>query len=39
MFWAKQRGVFAALNPFAAYISRDRAFVEQIIRNAKYLKR
>ena len=38
MFWAKERGVIGSLNPFAAYISRDRAFVEQIIRNAKYLK-
>jgi len=39
MFWAKQRGVFASLNPFATYISRDRLFVEQIIRNARYLRR
>lgn len=39
MFWAKERGVFASLDPFAGYISRDRIFVEQIIRNATYLKR
>lgn len=39
IFWAKERGVVASFNPFAAYISRDRAFVEQIIQNAKYLKR
>lgn len=39
MFWAKQRGVIASLNPFAGYISRDRQLVEEIIRNAKYLRR
>ncbi|MFD0764503.1 hypothetical protein ACFQZI_06540 [Mucilaginibacter lutimaris] len=39
MFWAKQRGVFRSLDPFSAYISRDRLFVAQILRNAKYLKR
>ncbi|MDT3401279.1 hypothetical protein [Mucilaginibacter terrae] len=38
MYWARQRGVIATLNPFAGFINRDRAMVEQIIRNAKYLK-
>jgi hypothetical protein len=38
MFWARQRGVFASLNPFGAYISRDRLFVQQIIQNARYLR-
>ena len=39
MFWAKQRGIIASLNPFAGYISRDRALVEHIIQNARYLRR
>jgi hypothetical protein len=38
MYWAKERGVIASLNPFAGYISRDKVFVEQIIQNAKYLR-
>jgi hypothetical protein len=38
MFWAKQRGIFRSINPFEAWISNDRSYVEDIIRNAKYLK-
>jgi hypothetical protein len=38
MYWAKERGVIASLNPFAGYISRDKVFVVQIIQNAKYLR-
>jgi hypothetical protein len=38
MFWAKERGIIASLDPFAAYISKDKQFVLQIITNAKYLK-
>ncbi|MCC8407709.1 hypothetical protein LJ707_02130 [Mucilaginibacter sp. UR6-1] len=38
MFWAKERGIIASLNPFAAYVSRDRELVGRIISNAKYLK-
>jgi hypothetical protein len=38
MYWAKERGVIASLNPFAGYISRDKVFVAQIIQNAKYLR-
>ncbi|TCC98782.1 hypothetical protein [Pedobacter hiemivivus] len=38
MFWAKQRGIFRSINPFEAWISNDRIYVEDIIRNAKYLK-
>jgi hypothetical protein len=38
MFWAKERGIIASLNPFAAYINKDKQFVAQIIQNAKYLK-
>ncbi|RVT99718.1 hypothetical protein EOD41_14835 [Mucilaginibacter limnophilus] len=37
MFWAKQRGIIASLNPFAAYINTDKQMVSDIIRNAKYL--
>lgn len=38
MYWGKQRGIIALLNPFAGFINQDRALVSQIIRNAKYLK-
>lgn len=37
MYWAKQRGVFRSLNPFADFINQDRQYVEDTIRNAKYL--
>jgi hypothetical protein len=37
MFWAKQRGIIASLNPFGAYINKDKALVQQIISNSKYL--
>jgi uncharacterized Zn ribbon protein len=38
MYWAKERGVIASLNPFATYISQDSRIVSQIIQNAKYLR-
>jgi hypothetical protein len=38
MFWAKEKGLINSLNPFADFINQDRAFVAQIIENAKYLK-
>jgi len=38
MYWAKERGIIASLNPFAGFINKDKIFVAQIIRNAKYLK-
>jgi hypothetical protein len=38
MFWAKQRGIIATLNPFAAYISNDKVIVSRIIQNARYLR-
>jgi hypothetical protein len=38
MYWAKERGVVASLNPFQSYINHDRAYATQIIFNAKYLK-
>ncbi|TCD28747.1 hypothetical protein EZ456_05030 [Pedobacter psychrodurus] len=39
MYYAKIKGVFSSLNPFRSFISQDRSMVEDIIRNAKYLKR
>jgi len=38
MFWAKERGVLGALDPFGSYINKDKQFVAQIIQNAKYLR-
>lgn len=38
MYYAKMKGVFKTLNPFAAHLNQDRALVSQIISNAKYLK-
>ena len=38
MYWAKERGIIASLNPFQDYINKDKIFVAQIIQNAKYLR-
>jgi hypothetical protein len=38
MYWAKERGIIASLNPFAGFINKDKIFVSQIIQNAKYLR-
>ncbi len=38
MYWAKERGIFASINPYANYINKDKFFVSQIIQNAKYLQ-
>jgi hypothetical protein len=38
MYWARQRGIITSLNPFRDYIDQDRAYINQIIQNAKYLK-
>jgi len=38
MYWAQERGIIASVNPYAAYINHDKAFVSQIIANAKYLQ-
>lgn len=38
MFWAKERGVLAAVNPWANFINKDKLFVRQIIGSAKYLQ-
>jgi hypothetical protein len=39
VFWAREKGIVAALNPYAAWINNDKVFVDDIIRNAKYLQR
>ena len=38
MFWAKEKGIIASLDPFAGFVYKDKLFVQQIIANAKYLK-
>lgn len=38
MYWAKQRGIIATINPWQDFINKDKYFVQQIITNAKYLK-
>jgi molybdenum cofactor biosynthesis enzyme MoaA len=38
MYWAKERGIIASVNPYAGWISKDKNFVNQIISNTKYLK-
>ena len=38
MYWAKERGLLASLNPYAGWISKDINYANQIILNAKYLR-
>jgi len=38
MYWAKERGIIASLNPYQAWINQDVSKANQIILNAKYLK-
>ena len=38
MYWAKEKGLLASLNPYANWINKDLNFANQIIFNAKYLK-
>jgi hypothetical protein len=38
MYWAKERGIIASLDPFRSYINKDKIFVSQIIQNARFLK-
>jgi hypothetical protein len=38
MYWASQRSLLYDLNPWQAYINKDKLFVQQIISNAKYLQ-
>jgi len=37
VFWAREKGIIASVNPYAAWINNDKVFVDDIIRNAKYL--
>jgi hypothetical protein len=39
MYWAKERGIIASVNPYASWINKDKSFVNQIINQAKYLQR
>jgi len=39
MYWAKERGIVKSLNPFQDFINQDKNHVEDIIRNAKYLRK
>lgn len=39
MFWAGQQSLFKTLNPFAGYLNTDRQIVDNIIANAKFLKK
>jgi len=38
MFWAKERGLIASINPYQAWINKDFNLANQITANAKYLK-
>ena len=38
MYWAKEKGIIASLDPFAGFIYKDKLFVQQIIASAKYLR-
>lgn len=38
MYWAKEKGIIATLNPFQNFINQDRQLINQVILNAKYLK-
>ena len=38
MYWAKQRGLWNSLNPYAGFVNIDKRLADDIIRNAKYLK-
>ncbi len=39
MFWAKQRGILASLNPYAGFINVDRQIADDILRNSKLLRK
>lgn len=39
MFWAKEKGVFRSIDPYADYLNADRQLVDEIIINAKYLRK
>jgi hypothetical protein len=39
MYWAKERGIIASINPYSNFINKDKTFVLQIIQKAKYLQK
>jgi hypothetical protein len=39
MYWAKMRGVFQSLNPWATWQNMDVKIANDVVNNAKYLKR
>jgi hypothetical protein len=39
MFWAKTRGIFRSLNPWASWQNMDVKIANDVVNNAKYLKR
>jgi hypothetical protein len=38
MYWARMRGVFRSLNPWAGWVNRDDRIARDVIGNAKFLK-
>lgn len=38
MYWASQQSFLVSVNPWQAYINKDKYFVQQIIANARYLQ-
>ncbi|TSJ40946.1 hypothetical protein FO440_14515 [Mucilaginibacter corticis] len=38
MYWAGARGLLASVNPWQNFINHDKAYVQQIVNNAKYLQ-
>lgn len=38
MYWTKERGLLASVNPWQNFINKDKFFVQQIIQKAKYLQ-
>lgn len=38
MYWAKERGIIATLNPLQDYINKDITYANQILLSARYLK-
>lgn len=39
MYWAKMRGIFQSLNPWATWQNEDKQIAISVLNNAKYLKR
>ncbi|WP_207424982.1 hypothetical protein [Pedobacter sp. SYSU D00535] len=39
MYWAKRRGIWNSINPYARYINMDKNLADNILRNSKLLKR